>query len=91
MLTAQVQRPTQAQKKALGITRLPVNQSLVVFFGPQRQYALVKDSHVISFEAGLGQMQPNKCSAGLKAATDEAAGFVRARLAHPTTTAARLQ
>ena len=90
-MIAQVQRPTPKQKEALGITRLPANQSFVVFFGPGHSYALANTTQLQSFEAGLGAMQVSKSSAGLKADIDEAAAFVKSCLAQPTNTAARLQ
>ena len=91
MIAVQVQTPTAQQKEALGITRLPANQSFAVFFSPGHSCALVSTKQLQSFEAGLGSMQVSKASAGVKAATDEAAAFVRSRFAQPTTTAARLQ
>ena len=91
MIAVQVQTPTAQQKEALSITRLPVNSSFVVFFGSNHSCALVSTKQLQSFEAGLGAMQVSKVSAGLKAATDEAAAFVKSRLAQPTATAARLQ
>ena len=91
MFTVQVQTPTAQQKKVLGITRLPANQSFVIFFGPEHSCAMVSSKQLLSLEAGLGSMQVSKASTGVKAATDEAAAFVKGRLAQPTTTAARLQ
>ena len=68
----------------MGNKRRPATAVFVAFLGPTHTFNWVNGNNIQPFEAGLNDFTPkSKTASGLKAAVDEAAAFVKNRLAHP--------